>query len=125
MIIGTEQGVQLSTDPELSMVWYKFHIGEGEDLYGTVRYEIVPSAVIAHIYPTPGINKTRLYELKKANDFLMQDFLVKEWSFEDVYFTTKSDFLVRILFQGKCEQVGNTEVGPLYIANIEEVLCQA
>ena len=111
-LIDIEQGSFPHPNPMLSGVYTKYFIGEGEDLYGTIRYEMVPDAVIVHILPTTGVTKSKLFALREVNDILMKEVLQKKWKYEDVYITTHNSFLTKFLSRNKAQKVGEVEGMP-------------
>jgi hypothetical protein len=108
---------------EHSGVCYKWTLHEDGEQFGTIRYEIIPTACIVHVYPTAGITKSKLNKLRETNDALMEFILMDQWNFEEVYYVTPNDFLVRFLSRNTYDEVGEVEDMPIYMSNLKEVLC--
>lgn len=123
MIVDAEEGQFYDPEPNHSGVWYKYYVGDEDSIYGTLRYEIIPYAAIVHANPIQGITKSRLKELKKINNELLEQVVQDIWGFEEVFVITKDNFLVKFFSNNECKQVGSVDGMPIYIATIKDVLC--
>lgn len=124
MILGIQDGVITDDNPEHSGVWHNYVIGDKTCIFGHIRLEIIPSSAIIHINPINNITRSKLRELREANDNLAVRVLQHKWGLEEAYFTTNNKFLVNFFSRGLAKEVGEVNNKPIYRVNIEDVLCR-